>query len=76
MYNSTKMKSWSLQSVLTFGVVMVMSICLLSFLLAGCQHIIEGVVTDALPVAETRKHTFRVVEHYQPCPHLTNKSQK
>lgn len=55
---------------------MVMSICLLSFLLAGCQHIIEGVVTDALPVAETRKHTFRVVEHYQPCPHLTNKSQK
>jgi len=45
---------------------MVMSIRLLGFLLAGRQHIVEGVVTDALPVAETCKHTFRVVEHYQP----------
>jgi hypothetical protein len=40
------------KSVLTFGVVMVVSICLLCFLLTRRQHIVEGVMTDALPTAE------------------------
>jgi hypothetical protein len=53
-----------------------MSVRLLGLLLACRQHIVEGIVTDALPVAETHKHTFRLVEPDQLCIHLIDKSQK
>jgi hypothetical protein len=58
----------NIQSVLTFRVVVMVGACFLRLLLAGCQHIVKRVVTDALPATSTDNILWCV--NVKTCPQI------